>query len=273
MKETWEKLNEMVYIDRRNDISEVSVEMMLDGRFVCHLPTRFNENIAKGFINYISQNEWQHNWQRKLHYRNGDYITIFYVCGRRSWGQKSYKIRYPIHIEIDNDSKEPVATIKNEQIILQCQDCILEQQRNELITKAVDDFRKGISRALTRRKRQGPSPEQLQYVVERFNYYANLYSEENVQLQIIKGLLSKENCLARCCVKERIIKIDYGTIAISPKPQIDNLLIHELTHLQVPNHGKRFLHLMDLRLPKWKEIDILFGDKLYLYQMLSSNSQ
>lgn len=275
MKETWEKLNEMVYIDRRNDISEVSVEMMLDGRFVCHLPTCFNENIAKGFINYISQNEWQHNWQRKLHYRNGDYITIFYVSGHSTWGEKSYEVKYPIHIEIDNEIKEPVATIQDEQIILRCQDSISEQQREELITKAVDKYRKRIARALAKRKRQGPTPEQEQYVVERFNYYANLFREENVQLQIIKDLPTqiRKRCLGACRPKERIIKIDYGTIAIFPQPQIDNLLIHELTHLQVPNHGKRFLHLMDLRLPKWREIDILSFDKLYLYQMLSSNSQ
>ncbi len=267
-KETWTIHNKTVYIDRRTDISEVSVERMFDGRIVCHLPAHCEEDIARSYIDYILDFYVQH-------YIHGEYITIFYVSGSFLFGIPGYEIKYPIHIEIDNEIIEPIATIQDEQIILRCQDSISEQQREELITKAVDKYRKRIARALAKRKRQGPTPEQEQYVVERFNYYANLFREENVQLQIIKDLpkLIRKRCQGACRPKERVIQIDYGKIAILPRPQIDHILIHELTHLQVPNHGKRFLHLMDLRLPKWREIYILSFDKLYLYQMLNSNSR
>ncbi len=268
-KETWTIHNKTVYIDRRTDISGISVERMFDGRIVCHLPAHCQEDIARSYIDHnILESYVQH-------YIHGDYIPIFYVFGSVLYVTPGYTIKYPIRIEIDNDIKEPIATIQDEQIILRCQDSISEQQREELITKAVDKYRKKIARALYKRKRQGPTPEQEQYVVERFNYYANLYGEENVQLQIVKDLRTRKGkrILGLCRPDERVIKIDYGTIAIFPKPQIEYILIHELTHLQVLNHGKRFQHLLDLRMPKWREIWTLAGDQLYLYQMLNSYSR
>ena len=50
-----------------------------------------------------------------------------------------------------------------------------------------------------------------------------------------------------------------GTITLNlaliqaPKPQIDYVIIHELSHLVERNHGKRFYGLLDRMLPAWRE--------------------
>ena len=33
------------------------------------------------------------------------------------------------------------------------------------------------------------------------------------------------------------------------------VIVHELLHLKVPNHGKLFQALMNLHVPNWKELD------------------
>jgi predicted metal-dependent hydrolase len=39
-----------------------------------------------------------------------------------------------------------------------------------------------------------------------------------------------------------------------PKPFQDYVIVHELLHLQVPNHGKLFKSLMNAYLPGWENI-------------------
>jgi predicted metal-dependent hydrolase len=39
-----------------------------------------------------------------------------------------------------------------------------------------------------------------------------------------------------------------------PKPFQDYVIVHELLHLQVPNHGKLFKSLMNAYLPAWEAI-------------------
>ena len=41
-------------------------------------------------------------------------------------------------------------------------------------------------------------------------------------------------------------------LAHVPKPMIEYVVVHELTHLKVHNHGPQFYALMDERLPNWK---------------------
>jgi predicted metal-dependent hydrolase len=50
-----------------------------------------------------------------------------------------------------------------------------------------------------------------------------------------------------------------GTITLNlaliqaPKPQIDYVIVHELSHLVERNHSKRFYQLLDRMLPAWRE--------------------
>jgi predicted metal-dependent hydrolase len=39
----------------------------------------------------------------------------------------------------------------------------------------------------------------------------------------------------------------------APKPHIDYVIVHELSHLVERNHGKRFYGLLDRMLPAWRE--------------------
>lgn len=44
---------------------------------------------------------------------------------------------------------------------------------------------------------------------------------------------------------------------LKKRPQFrDYVIVHELLHLQVPNHGKLFKRLMDAYLPGWEKMDM-----------------
>ncbi len=46
--------------------------------------------------------------------------------------------------------------------------------------------------------------------------------------------------------------VTYNTeLALAPRELVEYVVVHELTHLQVHDHGPRFRALMDRRLPGW----------------------
>lgn len=54
-----------------------------------------------------------------------------------------------------------------------------------------------------------------------------------------------------CHLRKRIIT--YSTELVrATREQIEYVVVHELTHLKVPNHGPAFQSLMTARLPEWK---------------------
>ena len=53
-----------------------------------------------------------------------------------------------------------------------------------------------------------------------------------------------------CHIRKRVIT--YNTKLAHAAPElVEYVVVHELTHLKVPNHGPRFRALMDVRLPDW----------------------
>ena len=54
-----------------------------------------------------------------------------------------------------------------------------------------------------------------------------------------------------CHVRKRHVLFN-SELAHAPRELVEYVVVHELTHLKVPNHGPRFYALMDERLPKWR---------------------
>ena len=54
-----------------------------------------------------------------------------------------------------------------------------------------------------------------------------------------------------CHIRSRQITYN-AELARVPRELVEYVVVHELTHLQVANHGPRFYALMDGRLPGWK---------------------
>lgn len=54
-----------------------------------------------------------------------------------------------------------------------------------------------------------------------------------------------------CHIRKRHILFN-SELAHAPRELVEYVVVHELTHLQVPNHGPRFYAMMDARLPGWR---------------------
>ena len=65
-----------------------------------------------------------------------------------------------------------------------------------------------------------------------------------------------------CNVKDKRIWLNLQ-LAKRPKECLKYVIIHELTHLYVANHGSEFKALMDKFYPNWREIKELLKNEKY----------
>ena len=65
-----------------------------------------------------------------------------------------------------------------------------------------------------------------------------------------------------CNVKDKRIWLNLQ-LAKTPKECLRYVIIHELTHLYIANHGKEFQNLMDKFYPNWKEIKEILKNNKY----------
>ena len=56
-----------------------------------------------------------------------------------------------------------------------------------------------------------------------------------------------------CHFRNRYI-VYSAELAHVPRPMVEYVVVHELTHLKAHNHGPQFYALMDERLPDWKTL-------------------
>ena len=64
-------------------------------------------------------------------------------------------------------------------------------------------------------------------------------------------LRSMKSLWGSCHIAQRIIVYNLE-LARVPRELVEYVVVHELTHLQIPDHGPRFKALMDARLPNWR---------------------
>lgn len=92
------------------------------------------------------------------------------------------------------------------------------------------------------------SPEQFASIISQLmNKYCTLYNEPNVSFKLRK----MKSHWGSCTPAKRSITFN-TELAKHPIECIEYVVVHELCHLQIPNHGVSFKALMTQRLPDWK---------------------
>ena len=101
--------------------------------------------------------------------------------------------------------------------------------------------------------RRPPTPEQmyrLRTVLGELNgQWAMRLQEPNVAWK----MHAMKTMWGSCHFRKR--HITYSTeLAHAPRELVEYVVVHELTHLKIHNHGPNFYALMDARLPNWKSL-------------------
>ncbi len=93
------------------------------------------------------------------------------------------------------------------------------------------------------------SDELFKYADERIEYYVSLYGFKVNGLKLRK-MTSR---WGSCNVKTNVITLNTN-LAAKPKEQIDYVIMHELIHTLVPNHGKVFYAHFDKLMPNHRQL-------------------
>ena len=110
--------------------------------------------------------------------------------------------------------------------------------------------------------REDSTPEQRETYVNE--WYRKILKEEIARILPIweerTGLYAQSwqirNMKTRwgsCNVKTKKIRLNLQ-LAKKDIACLECVILHELLHLQVPNHGKDFITLMDKYMPKWRSV-------------------
>ena len=90
--------------------------------------------------------------------------------------------------------------------------------------------------------------ELSKYLTVRVEYYRNLFGEAPVSWTIRKMKTEWGSCMAR----KRSLLFNLHLVH-KPYELIDYVVVHELCHLQVQNHGPEFKRLLTERMPDWQQ--------------------
>ena len=87
-----------------------------------------------------------------------------------------------------------------------------------------------------------------QYISLHLQQYADLYGETPVNFSIRRMKTEWGSCMAR--KRNMLFNLELAKV---PEHLVDYVIVHELCHLQVQNHGPRFKALMDSRMSDWRD--------------------
>ncbi len=94
--------------------------------------------------------------------------------------------------------------------------------------------------------------EQLTQLVATLTELMNLWTGRLGENSVSWKLRRMKSLWGSCHIRKRLIT--YNTeLARATREQIEYVVVHELSHLKVANHGPAFQALMTARLPDWKQ--------------------
>lgn len=206
----------------RKNIKNMHLYVMRpDGNIRITAPKRISEDRIREFI--ISRYEWIKKQQEKifsepqsapLTYSSGEEIQIF--------GE-------PYTIEVVFAKKNGFSFF-NGRAIIYCKDNSSAEQKEKITEK---ELRSALSKELSE-------------AIEKWSKITNL-SPSSFQIKKMKTRWGT------CNTRTRKIWLNFELIH-AKRECIEYVVLHELTHLRVANHGKDFIALMDHYMPKWKEL-------------------
>ena len=111
------------------------------------------------------------------------------------------------------------------------------------------------AKALARRATASPplTSEQVQAFVNRL---AQLHADWCARLgerSVTWKLRTMKTIWGSCHFRKRHVTYNRELARVSAE-LVEYVVVHELTHLRVPNHGPAFYALMDARLPGWRQL-------------------
>ena len=95
------------------------------------------------------------------------------------------------------------------------------------------------------------TPEQLQAFVALLGQLHADWCARLGELGVTWKLRTMKTIWGSCHFRKRHVTYN-RELARSPVELVEYVVVHELTHLRVPNHGPAFYALMDARLPGWR---------------------
>ena len=192
-----------------------------DGKIRVTAPMRLSEKRIIDFV--LSRVDWIRDQQAKIlsephsapiTYSNGDTLIIF--------GQP-----YTLNVI---EGKRSSFTLLGDKAELHCKSDSTVEQRESIVERAMRELLYA---------RLGP-------LFEKWERISDLKSS-SYQIKKMKTRWGT------CNTRTRKIWINLELYKKSDEC-IEYVIMHELTHLRVPNHGKDFVAIMDLYMPRWREL-------------------
>ena len=199
-----------------------------DGKVRVSAPLRLSEKTIIDFV--TSRLDWIKKQQAKLAfetrnepttYSNGELITIF---GK-------------VYVLTVVEGKKNSFTFFNDQAILSCKQNSTEEQRKTIIEKTLREL----------------LYEKLKPLFEKWEGITNLKSS-TYQIKKMKTRWGT------CNTRTKKIWLNFELVK-AYEECIEYVILHELAHLKVANHGKDFIAIMDYYMPNWKELREILNKK------------
>lgn len=122
-------------------------------------------------------------------------------------------------------------------------------KKGDFILKAFRDFNE---KTINKRTPTFTDEEFNAYIIERFEYTYSLFNSYNIDKPQLKFRKMKSRW-GSCNFVNCIITLNTNLIYCT-KEQIDYVIIHEFSHLIVPNHSKKFYDIVVQFCPDYKRI-------------------
>ena len=192
-----------------------------DGKIRVTAPMRLSEKRIVEFIS--SRHEWIKNQQAKIlsephsapiTYSNGDILTIF---------------GNPYTLEVIKSKKSSFSFLGG-RCELYCKSDATPEQREKIVEKALRE-------ALNLR---------INPLCDRWEYITGLKASSY-------GIKKMKTRWGTCNTRTKKIWLSLELVK-QKEIYIEYVIMHELAHLRVPNHGKDFVAIMDQYMPRWREL-------------------
>ncbi|MBE6533929.1 MAG: M48 family metallopeptidase [Ruminococcaceae bacterium] len=199
-----------------------------NGKVRVSAPLRLSEKTIIDFV--ASRLDWIKKQQAKLAfetrnepttYSNGELITIF---GK-------------VYVLTVVEGKKNSFTFFNDQAILSCKQNSTEEQRKTIIEKTLREL----------------LYEKLKPLFEKWEGITNLKAS-TYQIKKMKTRWGT------CNTRTKKIWLNFELVK-AYEECIEYVILHELAHLKVANHGKDFIAIMDYYMPNWKELREILNKK------------
>lgn len=199
-----------------------------DGKVKITAPTRLSEKTIIDFVS--SRLDWIKKQQEKLasdpanhhiSYSNGDTLIIF-------------GIPYVLTVI---ESKKSKFYFSNGKAELYCKENSTEEQRKNIVDKALRE----------------ELYEKLKPLFEKWEQITNLHPS-SYQIKKMKTRWGT------CNTHTKKIWLNFDLVSKNEEC-IEYVILHELTHLRVANHGAEFVAIMNHFMPQWKELRAKLNNK------------